>query len=456
MDEKIIKIDENNYLVATGDVKQTNEAILEIEILERNDYFNENILTSKKVNKGEKTQYLTFTTTENLFEIDILFKNTYNKKITIEKCYINGKEYPINYKYIPYYMGEIFTTYELKNDQSIMQRFDFWEDCIKISKDSPIIGQGGNTWKKLSQAVQDYPYGMKESHSYLFELLISYGILGVILYSALIVFIIAKIIRECIANKETRKYKMSILIGLVLILLHSFFFDFDMSFLVILTTVFAYIAILIYDSNEKFERIEMLDYFMLFFILIILGVLIMANFSRYCIEDKKLKKNIGFYIGEYQYKYLLEYLNKDVSFENKIKEIQKFMLQEPYYYQQEAYSRYWNQLLNNLDKLEEKEIKEYVSFINKRYRKVKFTTPMYINSILPRVQKMKSAYIDLSSKNYTNKELLAEIEELKQIINDEYKINIENINAKERNGYSQKEIDSIVAEYNNIILKINE
>lgn len=442
-------------LQVEDDSKQINEGVIEISILERNEYFNENVLISKKVNKSEKTHYLTFITTEDLYSIDILFENPYNKKVSIEKCYINGKEYPMNYKFLPYYIGDILRTYKIK-DESIMQRFDFWEDCIKISKDSPIIGQGGNTWKKLSQAVQDYPYGMKESHSYLFELLISYGIVGVILYTTLMIFFITKIIRECITNKETRKYKMSIFIGVLLILLHSFFFDFDMSFLVIFTTVFAYIGILIYDSKEEFEEEKMVDYLILFFILIVLGVYIMANFARYAIDDKKLKKNVGFYIGEYQYKYLLDYLNKDIYFESKINEIQKFMLQEPYYYQQEAYSRYWNQLLNNLEKLEENEIKEYLSFINERYRKIKFMTPMYINSIQPRANTMKNAYVKLSSMNYTNKELLEEIEELRQIINDEYKVNIENIRAKERNGCSQEYIDNISKEYEKIMSEVNK
>ena len=81
---------------------------------------------------------------------------------------------------------------------------------------------------------------------------------------------------------------------------------------------------------------------------------------------------------------------------------------------------------------------------------------MYIKSVIPRVTTMKNAYVKLASMNYTDKELLEEIKELKQIINDEYKINIENINDKERNGCPQDYIDSVAEEYNKIVSIVNE
>ena len=69
---------------------------------------------------------------------------------------------------------------------------------------------------------------------------------------------------------------------------------------------------------------------------------------------------------------------------------------------------------------------------------------------------MKNAYVKLSEKNYSNEELKSQIEELKQIINDEYKVNIENIKAKERNGCTQEYIDNISEQYEKIMADVNK
>lgn len=426
----------------------------EIEILEINQYFNEKILASKQIKSGKRKVILNFTTTENLYQIDMLILNGYNEKVTIEKCYINGKEYPINYKFLPYQIGKALTMYSV-NDQSINQRIDFWKDCIKISKDHPIIGQGGDTWKKLSQAVQDYPYGMKESHSYFFELLISYGIVGVALYLLLIIGLNIKIIKDCVKDKEKRQQKLSILFGLDLIILHSLCFDFNMSFLVILLITFMYIAVLIHDSKEEIQNIKILDYCVLVFLSLLLVVLILANIAKYTISDKSLKKNIGFYNASYKYDYISESIENGNDFKYNLSEIQKLMRKEPYFYQNELYEKYWNLLLGNLEKLNDDEVIDYLKFVNNQYKTAKFMTPMYINTILSRVSIMQNAYLKLESMNYENQNLIEQIKELKQIIYDEYEVNIVNIKDKERNGSKQEKINNIVKQYDEILEKIN-
>ena len=427
---------------------------VEVEILEINPYFNQKILAAKQVKSGKRNLTLNFTTTESLYQIDMLILNGYNEKITINKCYINGKEYPINYKFLSYEIGKALSMYSA-NDKSIKQRIDFWKDCIKISKDHPIIGQGGNTWKKLSQAVQDYPYGMKETHSYFFELLISYGIVGVVLYLLLIIYFNIKLLKECITNKEQRKYKLSILFGLNLIILHSIFFDFDMSFLVIMLIVFVYLAILMYDSKETIQKLKVLDYCILIFLSFIFIILIFANVAKYCATDKNLKRTLGFYDASYQYDYINESIKKENSYIYNLKEIQNLMTNEPYFYQNELYAKYWNLLLKNLKNLTDNQIINYIMFINNQYRTAKFITPMYIDTILTRVYIMQKAYLTLESMNYTNQDLINQIEALKQIIKDEYEVNIVNINDKERNGAKQENIDNIVEQYEKMLEKIN-
>ena len=78
---------------------------------------------------------------------------------------------------------------------------------------------------------------------------------------------------------------------------------------------------------------------------------------------------------------------------------------------------------------------------------VDFTSDLYI---------MQNVYLKLKNMNFDNQEIKKQIEELKQIINDEYEVNIVNIKAKERNGSKQENIDNIVKEYEKILEKINK
>lgn len=424
---------------------------VEIQILEINQYFNEKILTAKYIKNGTKTINLNFKTTENLYQIDMLILNGYNEKILIKKCYINGEEYPIDYKYVPYEIGKALTTYSF-NDKSIKQRVDLWKDCIKIFKQHPIIGQGGNSWKILSRTVQEYPYGVKESHSYFFELLISYGIVGVVLYILLFIFINIKIIKE---HKEI-KYKLPILFGLNLVIIHSLCFDFNMSFLLIILLTFVYIANIMYDSNQEVQELKIVEYGILTFLNIILVILILANVAKYNITDKRTKKDIGFYEASYKYNYINECYRENYYFRHSLNEIQHLMEREPYFYPNDVYKMYWDFLLNNIENLHENEIIKYLEFINIKYKNVKNPTPMYIDTILSRTYIMEDAYIKLKNFNFDSQEIKNQIEELKKIINCEYEVNMRNIKDKERNGYSLIVIDKIVNEYEEIIKQISE
>lgn len=434
-------------------IKEDEERNIEIRIMEVNPYFNEKMLITSQINSEAKLVSLDFQT-NNPYQIYMLIVNEHNKKITIKKCYINGSEYIINYKFLPYNIGEALTTYST-NDKGIKQRIYFWKDCIKIAKEHLIIGQGGNTWKQLSRAVQDSPYSIKEAHSYFFELLISYGIVGVTLFLILIICFNTRIIQECIKNKQQRQYKLSILFGLDLIILHSLCFDFNMSFLIILLIVFSYIAALMYDSKEEIQKLKILDYGVLLFLSIILIILILANVARYATTDKTLKKKLGFYNAGYQYDYIVENIEKENDFRFTLNEIQKLMKKEPYNYQDELYKKYWNLILNNLENLEDNELTDYLEFINHQYRTVKFVTPMYIDTILSRVYTMENAYLTLEETKYDSQDVKEQVEQLKQIIKEGYEANIVNIKDKERNGSSAENINYIIKQYDEILEKID-
>ena len=496
-------------------ITERKEKNIEIKIIEENIYRNKTTLASVELENFENfngTKTLKITPDSNLLRITIEVTTKKNEKIIINKCYINNEETILNYKYIPNQIARLLHSFSFK-EGSIDQRLVFYRDCLKIAKDNWLIGQGGNTWKKMSLAVQEYQYNIKETHSYFFELLISYGIVGVGLFLALFIGLNIKLIREyknnslnskneksniknntenntdSNNNKQNKKYyKLAILIGLDILILHSLCFDFNMSFLIINLIVFMYIAALMYNSqytfnvdscnviqqkksenkntnNKKINKnkkekltkakckiIEIVDYIVFVILAIVLATLICGCIAKYCVEDETIKKNLAPYNSKYTFEYINLQTRNTQNYKQIIEEIQKLIQNEPYYNQNELYEKYCRLIL--MYNIKSDKLAEYLQFINHQYKTAKIATPMKINSVMVRAKTMANTYIELKEKNYSNEKILEQIEQLRQIINEEYKINIINIKAKERNGLEQETIDKYEAEYTEILEKI--
>ena len=452
-----IKLEINT--VTTKNNEKTQAKNVKIELTEENIYRNDIPLASEQLENYNGTLILKIMPDSNYLRIRLgIFTN--NEKIIIKKCYINNEEYILNHKYIPNQIARLLKSFKIK-EGSIDQRLVFYKDSIKIAKNNWLIGQGGNTWKKLSYVVQEYSYNIKETHSYLFELLISYGIVGVALFLSVFLGINIKLIKEYINNiNQESKYKLAILIGLDILILHSLFFDFNMSFLIINLLVFMYIAVLMYNEkdftqNQKTEGIikyeNIIDYITLIFLVIVFITLTCASIAQYCIKDQEIKKKLLPYNSTYRFDYINLNIRDVKKYKKTLTEIQKLMKDEPYYKQNELYSHYWSLIIQNKMNIEANQLADYLEFINNQYTKVKMANPMQINTIMPRVKDMVDAYIELKEMNYSNEKVLNQIERLKQIIQNEYKTNIVNIKDKDRNGLNQEQIDRIKKEYEKTI-----
>ena len=496
-------------------ITQRKEKNTEIKIIEENIYRNKTTLASIELENfknfnGSKT--IKITPDSNLLRITIEVTNKRNEKIIINKCYVNNEETILNHKYIPNQIARLLHSFSFK-EGSVDQRLVFYKDCLKIAKDNWLIGQGGNTWKKMSLVVQEYPYNIKETHSYFFELLISYGVIGVILFLAVFIGINIKLIREyknnslnCKKEKSDIKYnaknntvsntnkqneeyyKLAILIGLNVLILHSLCFDFNMSFLIINLLVFMYIAALMYNpkdtlnvdscniiqqqesenkntNNKKISQnkkekltkikckiIEIVDYIVFGILTIALATLICGSIAKYCVEDENIKKNLAPYNSKYTFEYINSQTRNTQNYKQTIAQIQKLMHNEPYYNQNELYDKYCRLILSH--NIKSDKLAEYLQFINNQYKTTKIAKPMKINSVMDRAKTMANTYIELKERNYSNEKILEQIEQLKQIIKEEYKTNIINIKAKERNDLERETIDKYVTEYTEILEKI--
>ena len=186
----------------------------ELEIIQANKYFKETKIAYKRFGRLNGKIALEFTPEKDFTYLNLRICNDFHGTVKIRHCYINGEEYMLNYKYLPKQLGKMFSEYSL-NEKSIKERLFIYRDCLEMAKESPIIGHGGDAWRNLSTAYQDYTVILKESHSYLFELLISYGIIGLAAFLTIVIALFVKLLKQIKSHKE----KTPIAIGLFFLLI---------------------------------------------------------------------------------------------------------------------------------------------------------------------------------------------------------------------------------------------
>ena len=87
-----------------------------------------------------------------------------------------------------------FKEYFISFDSTI-SRFTYYMDALKLSTNSIInflVGQGGNAFRTLYETVQQQQYISMEIHSSLIQILLESGILGLVNFLALIIFVLVK------------------------------------------------------------------------------------------------------------------------------------------------------------------------------------------------------------------------------------------------------------------------
>lgn len=124
------------------------------------------------------------------------------------------------------------------NQHSVLERFTFYKDAMKVLADYPIIGAGGGAWASLYEQYQNNPYTSRQAHNFFLQYLIEVGIVGFVIFMAFILFIFYKYIRSYIKNsEEERKSHFLYLIIVLSILMHSIL-DFNMSYVFMAILVF--------------------------------------------------------------------------------------------------------------------------------------------------------------------------------------------------------------------------
>lgn len=319
---------------------QTNKEynVFEISIVGINRYFAEKTLARVGFSEFKGTKDIIFTTNEEIQTIEIRIKNECNGKIIINNFKINDNNYILEYKYIPHALVRMFTTFNFKNS-SVWQRADYWKDGLNIIQQKGLIGAGGNTWRILYGQVQDYLYYAKESHCYLLEVWMSFGVIGIISFIGILILIFKNMI-------HSQKENLAISIGLSVIIIHSIM-DFDMSYYIIEIMFYLFMSILFRENKEiKSRKTNLLEYpILIVLILIMFGnicgyIASLTNDETYVINNK-----LAPWISRYQYNRIVYLENNNIEEKEKIDLINDYIEKEPYQNQNVIYEIKVNSIL---------------------------------------------------------------------------------------------------------------
>lgn len=380
-----------------------------IIVVEITRYFGEKQLGIISLGNYFGIESLDIETDEITSNLEIRIENPLNQTIKINEFKINNAPYILEYKIIPDELVRMFTTFNFKNS-SVFQRFDFWNDGIKIIKDNWLIGAGGNAWRMLYGQYQDYLYYAKEVHSYPIEIWMSFGITGIVAY----IFIIAITLQNINKNLKN-KIILSIAIGLGLVTIHSFM-DFDMSYLIMEMTVYIFLSIINKDDNNIKIKTNLIEMILIAIFGIVFAGNVLAFITTISENEQGISKiNVAKWLSKYQYNEII--LNQDYD----VIKIKQFIKNEPYMYQ--------NKMYEVMGKIIQRDCcKDDVDFLVGTLKNIKLERNYEVSEITKRAEILIAIY-----KNTDDKSEKLGTEKLLEIVVNEYPKYNKNIQQYQRN-----------------------
>lgn len=431
-----------------------------IKLIEENKYlFDEEVATITFPNfEGRKT--IEFDSSEQFYQVKIEYSNKAKGKLTVHKLYINGEEYVLQYKYVPQQFGWFLRTLNGKSE-SVWQRMDFYKDSIKILKENWLYGGGGNTWRNCYQEIQEYNYGAKECHSYLLDIWMSFGLLGICSYISILAITI-KNIYEMKKEKaeELDEMLISMIMGTLLIIVHSFV-DFGMSFLILLVMVYMLLAIINQKDKKIAYRFKALDY-ILIVIMILAGI---DNIRDFYIEQVDLSSQeilaISPLATQEKYNKIMEKAQqRDLSIEESqqlLEQIKEYRMLEPKKNKKYMENAFQTQLIRLLQKGQVDSQKENIAYRISLWKNSRISSKFSFEMILKRMTDMGELAEELQDIYETTKdeEIKAFTEEIYSILKENKEQDCNVISDYKRSNKSksksQKELKIYQEQYDGIV-----
>ena len=109
----------------------------------------------------------------------------------------------------------------LRVNQNAIQRAAFFRDGMKVFRDRPVLGGGLGSFESLLFGYQDFYYETKYVHNHYIQVLLDEGIIGFILYLALLVWTLATLWRARKKDAPFRSLYPALCAAFAMIVLHT-------------------------------------------------------------------------------------------------------------------------------------------------------------------------------------------------------------------------------------------
>ncbi|MEH7225024.1 O-antigen ligase family protein [Bacillus sp. JJ1566] len=144
------------------------------------------------------------------------------------------------FKQLPVSMQERIESIDIYSGTA-KERLIFNEDALEMSKDSPILGLGGEAFRVLYKKYQQLPYQSNKIHNGYAEWLVDTGWVGLLILLFVIFYLYRQVIKGY--QEETgREPRVAVLLATLVIFIHSFL-DFNFSYGTVWFLVFWLFAI---------------------------------------------------------------------------------------------------------------------------------------------------------------------------------------------------------------------
>ena len=396
--QRIYNVEPNKEykIVLDIDAKQSMELVKNYEIvIEQKNYLYDTIdKVSEEFGNYTGIKEFNIQTTEDTTDLKITFKSKSNanqRGFIVKSLEVNGEEEILKYLYLPKGIVEKIQNFKL-SDVSVVERLEFMKTGVLVGINNLWTGAGGDGFKYLEGTYQSYYYYTTEPHSYIVEIFAEFGILGLISFVLLVVFLIKQFIKD----KKNKNYiNIDIYIILIILLLHSMI-DFNMSFMYIMMLFFIFVAMI--SAKEKEARFKRKSYIINILMISIILLNLYANTM-----------------------FMLEKTRKEDFVDENINDILVKLEEEPYKNDLENIYK----MINVLDTNEN--IDEYKEYIDKIYEELlkrenvnRFDIKYHINrlSTIKRIEEVLEnkgvdEYLDIF-KNLEN----SEIDYISNLLND--------------------------------------
>lgn len=265
-----LKMD-SSYSVKINYTLKGNAPVI-IKVIQRDNQRNDEILYKEVVYKSGNNVEVGFEIkTTNVDYAMIEFYTTQNSKLTINKIYLNGKEEIVNYKYLPNGLMRLIQTFKLGNI-SISERISMYKSGLQLFAMHPIVGNGAKTYANMYSKVREYGYSTMEVHSYYLDIVMDYGIIGLIICLLIISLTIYNFIKR--EDKENI-VKKSIFLGWLLIAVHTII-DFDLSYLLTITNFYILIALICEEDKKVKYNYKWLENI----VVLVIGIIVLMSIFR--------------------------------------------------------------------------------------------------------------------------------------------------------------------------------